>query len=121
MTGDHIGRSLRRLEDGRFLRGQGRYVDDIAVPGQPHGVVLRSPHGHASIEGIDAAAARTRIELAHLTPAQRRAYVIADNKLALNAGWDDELLKIELGELKLEGCWVARSRSEIEISPSIAS
>jgi len=43
------------------------------------------------------------IELAHLTPAQRRAYVIADNKLALNAGWDDELLKIELGELKLEG------------------
>ena len=43
------------------------------------------------------------IELAHLTPAQRRAYVIADNKLALNAGWDEELLTIELGELKLEG------------------
>ena len=59
MTRDHIGRSLRRLEDERFLTGQGRYVDDIAVPGQLHGVVLRSPHGHASIEGIDAAAART--------------------------------------------------------------
>jgi aerobic carbon-monoxide dehydrogenase large subunit len=58
MTGDHIGRSLRRLEDERFLTGQGRYVDDIAVPGQLHGVVLRSPHGHAVIEGIDAAAAR---------------------------------------------------------------
>jgi ParB-like chromosome segregation protein Spo0J len=43
------------------------------------------------------------IELAHLTPAQRRAYIIADNKLALNAGWDEELLKIELGELRLEG------------------
>ena len=43
------------------------------------------------------------IELAHLTPAQRRAYIIADNKLALNAGWDEELLKIELGELQLEG------------------
>ena len=41
------------------------------------------------------------IELAHLTPAQRRAYIIADNKLALNAGWDEELLTIELGELKL--------------------
>ena len=39
----------------------------------------------------------------HLTPAQRRAYVIADNKLALNAGWDQEQLKIELGELQLEG------------------
>jgi DNA modification methylase len=35
-----------------------------------------------------------------LTEAQRRAYVIADNKLALNAGWDVELLKIELGDLK---------------------
>jgi ParB-like chromosome segregation protein Spo0J len=39
------------------------------------------------------------IELAHLTSAQRKAYVIADNKLALNAGWDDELLRIELDEL----------------------
>lgn len=36
------------------------------------------------------------IRLSHLTPAQRRAYVIADNKLALNAGWDQELLAIEL-------------------------
>ncbi|MBV8456681.1 MAG: xanthine dehydrogenase family protein molybdopterin-binding subunit, partial [Acetobacteraceae bacterium] len=58
MTGDHIGRSLRRLEDERFLTGQGRYVDDIAVLGQLHGVVLRSPHGHALIEEIDVAAAR---------------------------------------------------------------
>ena len=42
------------------------------------------------------------IELGHLTPAQRRAYVLADNKLALNAGWDDDLLRIELGELRDE-------------------
>ncbi|KRC97695.1 hypothetical protein ASE33_03940 [Pseudomonas sp. Root9] len=40
------------------------------------------------------------IEASHLTDAQRKAYVIADNKLALNAGWDDDLLKIELGELQ---------------------
>jgi hypothetical protein len=39
------------------------------------------------------------IELSHLTEAQRRAYVIADNKLALNAGWDLDLLKLELQEL----------------------
>ena len=58
MTRDHIGRSLRRIEDQRFLTGQGRYVDDLAVPGQLHGVVLRSPPGHAVIENIDAAAAR---------------------------------------------------------------
>jgi len=40
------------------------------------------------------------IRLEHLTPAQKKAYVIADNKLALNAGWDDEMLKVELQELK---------------------
>ncbi len=39
------------------------------------------------------------IEAAHLTDAQRKAYVIADNKLALNAGWDDDLLRVELDEL----------------------
>ena len=40
------------------------------------------------------------IELKHLTEAQKKAYIIADNKLALNAGWDEELLKVELDELK---------------------
>jgi DNA modification methylase len=39
------------------------------------------------------------IRLAHLTETQRRAYIIADNKLALNAGWDEEMLALELGEL----------------------
>jgi DNA modification methylase len=40
------------------------------------------------------------IALDHLSESQKKAYVIADNKLALNAGWDDELLALELGELK---------------------
>src|SRR4029077_12553117 len=40
------------------------------------------------------------IELAHLTDAQRRAYVIADNQTALRAGWSDELLRLELGQLQ---------------------
>lgn len=44
------------------------------------------------------------IELAHLTEPQRRAYVIADNKLALNAGCDDEMLGLELEALKF-GYW----------------
>ena len=42
------------------------------------------------------------IRLAHLTDTQRRAYVIADNKLALNSGWDEELLKVELLSLRDE-------------------
>ena len=42
------------------------------------------------------------IELADLTPQQKRAYILADNKLAENAGWDEELLRIELADLKVE-------------------
>jgi len=40
------------------------------------------------------------IRLGHLTDTQRRAYIIADNKLALNAGWDEEMLGIELADLR---------------------
>jgi hypothetical protein len=43
------------------------------------------------------------IEASHLTEAQKRAYVIADNRLALDAGWDNDLLKIELQDLNSEG------------------
>ena len=43
------------------------------------------------------------IELSHLTALQRKAYVIADNKLALNAGWDDDLLNLELNNLEEMG------------------
>jgi DNA modification methylase len=43
------------------------------------------------------------IRMEHLTDAQRRAYIIADNKLALNAGWDEEMLSIELDELAESG------------------
>lgn len=43
------------------------------------------------------------IELDGLSDAQKRAYIIADNKMALDAGWDDELLKIEFEDLKIEG------------------
>ena len=43
------------------------------------------------------------IELTHLTETQKKALILADNKLALNAGWDAELLNLELEELELEG------------------
>lgn len=47
------GTSRRRVEDDRFLRGAGRFVDDIALPAALHGFVLRSPHAHARITAID--------------------------------------------------------------------
>ena len=40
------------------------------------------------------------IKLNHLSPAQRKAYILADNKLALNAGWDNDILRLELADLK---------------------
>jgi carbon-monoxide dehydrogenase large subunit len=49
--------SLRRKEDARFIRGQGRYVDDVQLRGMLHGAVLRSPVAHARIVSIDTSAA----------------------------------------------------------------
>ncbi len=40
------------------------------------------------------------IELGHLSPEQKKAYILADNRIALNSGWDEELLKLELQELQ---------------------
>ena len=58
MAPDWIGRPLRRREDDRLLRGRGRFLADLDVPGQAHVVFVRSPYAHALIHGIDADAAR---------------------------------------------------------------
>jgi carbon-monoxide dehydrogenase large subunit len=52
-----IGESIPRFEDLRLVRGGGRYVDDIALPGMLFGFVLRSPHAHARFRVLDTAAA----------------------------------------------------------------
>lgn len=53
------------------------------------------------------------IEASHLTEAQKRAYIIADNRLALDAGWDNDLLKIELQDLQAGGFDLALTGFEI--------
>lgn len=54
MTTRLFGQRVPRVEDQRFLRGRGRYVDDVLVgPGTLHAAVLRSPHAHARIVDID--------------------------------------------------------------------
>ncbi|MGE0281243.1 MAG: xanthine dehydrogenase family protein molybdopterin-binding subunit [Rhizobiaceae bacterium] len=74
-----MGASVLRLEDNRFLRGAGRYTDDIAPEGLLHGYVLRSPIAKARIKSITAHAAReapgvhlvlTGADVAHLKPLQ---------------------------------------------------
>src|SRR5436190_14671155 len=52
-----IGRSIRRIEDVRFLTGRGRYLADIESPDARWGHVLRSPHAHALIRRLEVAAA----------------------------------------------------------------
>jgi carbon-monoxide dehydrogenase large subunit len=52
-----IGESIKRKEDGRFLRGRGNYLDDIVLPGMLHMAIVRSPHAHARILGVDTAEA----------------------------------------------------------------
>jgi carbon-monoxide dehydrogenase large subunit len=49
-----IGRSVRRVEDVRFLTGSGRFVDDLEIPGALHCAVVRSPHAHARLLRIEA-------------------------------------------------------------------
>ena len=59
MGAKYFGAAVARREDPRFLRGEGRYVDDIKLPGLLHAAFVRSPHAHARIRAIriDAAAA----------------------------------------------------------------
>ncbi|HZP41804.1 MAG TPA: xanthine dehydrogenase family protein molybdopterin-binding subunit [Candidatus Binatia bacterium] len=57
-TGKLVGATVKRVEDPRFLTGQGEYVTVTSVPGMVEMVIVRSPHAHARIEGIDVEAAR---------------------------------------------------------------
>src|SRR5215216_5931133 len=52
-----LGQSVKRVEDDRFVRGRGNYVDDINLPGMLHMSILRSPVAHARINSIDTSAA----------------------------------------------------------------
>lgn len=52
-----VGARVRRLQDPRLVQGNGRYVDDINLPGQTYAAVIRSGHAHGHIRGIDLAAA----------------------------------------------------------------
>jgi aerobic carbon-monoxide dehydrogenase large subunit len=52
-----VGQSVPRLEDAMLVRGQGRYTDDVSLPGQAYGVMVRSRNAHGIIRGIDTKAA----------------------------------------------------------------
>jgi DNA modification methylase len=72
------------------------FLNPIIVDGQK-GIIA----GHGRVMAAQKLGLETLpvIEASHLTDAQRRAYIIADNRLALDAGWDNEMLKVELQDL----------------------
>ena len=53
-----IGQSVTRIEDLRLLTGNGNYTDDVRLEGESHAFILRSPHAHAAIKGIETEAAK---------------------------------------------------------------
>ena len=53
-----IGKSVKRVEDKRFITGQGNYVDDIILPHQTYASFVRSPYAHAKIVSVDISAAK---------------------------------------------------------------
>jgi carbon-monoxide dehydrogenase large subunit len=86
-----IGQSVPRFEDARLLRGGGRYVADLVLPGMAFGYVLRSPHAHARILSINTKAAETASGvLAVLTGSDWRA-----------SGWGD--LPVPAGLTRRDG------------------
>src|SRR2546425_10130574 len=52
-----IGCPVQRVEDRRFLTGNGNFVDDLKLPAMTYACVVRSPHAHARIRRIDKSAA----------------------------------------------------------------
>lgn len=58
IAGRFVGTKVARVEDPRLLTGTGSYVDDVVVPGMLHATFVRSPYAHATIVGVDVAAAR---------------------------------------------------------------
>jgi len=71
-----VGQRIRRREDPRFLRGEGRYVDDLSLPGALHLTFVRSYMAHAKINGIDKSAAEA---------AGAQVFVAADTGPIVNA------------------------------------
>src|SRR5678816_3747316 len=58
-TNGLIGKSVKRVEDKRFITGHGNYTDDIVLPRQTYASFVRSPYGHAKILNVDTSAAQS--------------------------------------------------------------
>ena len=94
MSATGIGASVKRKEDIRFITGKGRFTDDINRFGQTYAVFVRSPHAHATIDKIDAAAALESPGVVAVLDRRRRG------------GRQDRRPHVRLGDRLLQG-WFA--------------
>ncbi len=79
------------VADGGVIAGHGRREAALEL----------AAAGIAIPDNPDPSLAPT-VDVSHLSPAQRKAYILADNRIALDSGWDEEMLAMELGELKID-------------------
>ncbi|MEP9387727.1 ParB/Srx family N-terminal domain-containing protein [Mesorhizobium sp. KR9-304] len=89
----HSRKQVRQIADSIQRFG---FTNPVLI-GDDHEII--AGHGRVMAAKELGLAAVPTVKLAHLSPEERRAYVLADNKLALNAGWDTEILAIELQAL----------------------
>ena len=92
----HTAKQIRQIQASIKEFG---FINPVLIDGT-NGIIA----GHGRVEAAKLVGMHDvpTVRVDHLTPAQIRAYVIADNKLAENAGWDRELLTLELQELSVE-------------------
>ena len=81
-----LGSPIKRREDPRLITGQATYVDDIKIPGMLHMSVLRSPYGHARINGINTDAARNHPGVVAVYTAQDLKGVVGNIAIAVPLG-----------------------------------
>ncbi|GAC1346915.1 MAG: hypothetical protein NVSMB18_30400 [Acetobacteraceae bacterium] len=87
---DPFGQPLRRLEDHRFLTGTGRYTDDHTFPGELHAHLVRSPHAHADLLGLDIQAAKAAPGVIGVPKPAGPSFQAESSKSGLNhpcSGW----------------------------------
>jgi carbon-monoxide dehydrogenase large subunit len=115
-----VGARVRRVEDPRLLRGRGRYVDDLRIPGTLHVAFVRSTHAHATLKSIDVEAARSVAGVVGVyTAADLEGLVRPIRALNGNAGYNEcDTPPLATGKVRMVGeaiaAVVAESRYQAE-------
>jgi carbon-monoxide dehydrogenase large subunit len=89
--GSYIGKSMKRVEDPRFIQGKGRYVANLTLPGMAYLAIKRSPYAHAKINHIDTSAAEALDGVLGVFTGQD---LLNDGVGALPCGWQVPNIKI---------------------------